>query len=215
MEVPAALGPQAVAPALKTQGPTSRAVRMTLDLAKPENKLNRQGGLSWPRITGISFAVALHAAALLMLLAPLSPPTPNADKFEQANVLLEDAYKRGMLTEGKELRSLYVGYMNARRWNEAKAVMDAGTSKGILQATPQLAKDYMVLAQSAYAENNIPLAIEMYTKAGPIAADGEAFLNLAKVLEYSGKKVDAKAAAQKALDKGVKKPEEAKRILAR
>ena len=28
----------------------------------------------------------------------------NADKFEQANVLLEDAYKRGMLTEARELR---------------------------------------------------------------------------------------------------------------
>ena len=48
-----------------------------------------------------------------------------------------------------------------------------------------------------------------------MAADGEAYLNLAKVLEYAGKKADAKAAAQKALDKGVKKPEEAKAILAR
>ena len=138
-----------------------------------------------------------------------------ADKFDQANVLLEDAYKRGMLTEGKELRALYVGYMNAGRWNDAKAVMDAGASKGILEGSPQLAKDYMVLAQNAYAEDNIPLAIEMYTKAGPIASDGEAYLNLAKVLEFSGKKADAKAAAKKALDKGLKKPDEANRIISR
>ena len=138
-----------------------------------------------------------------------------ADKFDQANVLLEDAYKRGMLTDGKELRALYVGYMNANRWNDAKAVMDAGTSKGMLEASPQLAKDYMVLAQNAYAEDNIPLAVEMYTKAGPIAEDGEAYLNLAKVLDNSGKKADAKVAAQKALDKGLKKPDEAKRILSR
>jgi len=138
-----------------------------------------------------------------------------ADKFDQANVLLEDAYKRGMLTDGRELRALYVGYMNESRWNDAKAVMEAGTSKGILNQDAQLAKDYMVLAQNAYAEDNVPLAIEMYTKAGPIAADGEAYLNLAKVLENSGKKADAKAAAQKALDKGVKKPEDAKRILSR
>ena len=48
-----------------------------------------------------------------------------------------------------------------------------------------------------------------------MAADGEAYLNLAKVLEYSGKKADAKVAAQKALDKGVKKPDEANGILSR
>jgi tetratricopeptide (TPR) repeat protein len=138
-----------------------------------------------------------------------------ANKFDQANVLLEDAYKRGMLTDANELRALYVGYMNANRWKDAKAVMEAGTSKGILVANTQLAKDYMVVAQNAYADSNLPLAIEMYTKAGPIAEDGEAYLNLAKVLDNNGKKVEAKAAAQKALDKGLKKPDEAKRILSR
>ncbi len=138
-----------------------------------------------------------------------------ADKFDEANVLLESAYARGMLTDGKELRVLYAGYINASRWEDAKAVMEAGLSKGILEVGPQLAKDYMVLAQNAYAEDNLPLAIEMYTKAAPMADDGEAYLNLAKVLEYSGKKADAKAAAQKALDKGLKKPAEAKSILSR
>ena len=136
-----------------------------------------------------------------------------ADKFDEANVLLEDAYKRGMLTDGRELRALYVGYMNSERWSDAKAVMDAGVANGALEANPQLAKDYMVLAQTAYAEDDVALAVELYAKAAPIAADGEAYLNLAKVLEYSGKKADAKAAAQKALDKGLKKPDEAKRIL--
>ncbi len=136
-----------------------------------------------------------------------------ADKYDQANLLLEDAYKRGMLTESSELRALYVGYINAGRWKDAKAIIDAGTSKGVIEQNPQLAKDYMVLAQNAYAEDNTSLAIEMYSKAAPIAADGEAYLNLAKVLGNSGKKAEAKAAAQKALDKGLKKPDEAKRIL--
>lgn len=138
-----------------------------------------------------------------------------ADQFDQANVLLEDAYKRDMLTESGELRALYVGYMNASRWKDARDVMEAGTRKGTLEASPQLAKDYMVLAQNAYAEDDIPLAVEMYTKAGPMAADGEAYLNLAKVFEYNGQKAEAKTAAQKALAKGLKKPEEAKRILSR
>ncbi|QDA57359.1 tetratricopeptide repeat protein [Thermomonas aquatica] len=138
-----------------------------------------------------------------------------ADKFDQANVLLEDAYKRGMLSESRELRALYVGYMNAQRWDDAKKVIEEGLGKGILQAGPDLARDYQVLAQNAYVDDKIALAIELYGKAAPMAADGEAYLNLAKVLEYSGKKADAKAAAQKALDKGVKKPDEAKNILSR
>lgn len=139
----------------------------------------------------------------------------NADKFAEGNVLLEDAYKRGMLTEPRELRALYVGYMNASRWDDAQKVMDDGTAKGILQAGPELAKDYMVLAQNAYVDDKIPQAIALYGKAAPMAADGEAYLNLAKVLEYAGKKAEAKTAAQKAIDKGVKKPEEAKAILSR
>ena len=138
-----------------------------------------------------------------------------ADKFDQANLLLEDAYKRGMLTESRELRALYVGYMNAQRWSDAQKLIDEGIAKGVLQAGPDLARDYQVLAQNAYVDDKVPLAIELYSKAAPMAADGEAYLNLAKVLEYSGKKSEAKAAAQKALDKGIKKPDEAKGILSR
>ena len=139
----------------------------------------------------------------------------NADKFEQANVLLEDAYKRGMLTDSREIRALYIGYMNASRWEDTQKVMDAGLASGVLQSGPDLARDYQVLAQNAYADDKIALAVDLYGKAAPMAADGEAYLNLAKVLEYSGKKADAKVAAQKALDKGVKKPDEAKSILSR
>ena len=64
----------------------TRAVRMTQDLANPENNDNREGGLSWPRIAGISFALALHAAALLLLLAPISPPAQDADEEDVVNV---------------------------------------------------------------------------------------------------------------------------------
>lgn len=138
-----------------------------------------------------------------------------ADKFDQANLLLEDAYKRGMLTETRELRALYIGYMNAQRWADAQKVIEDGVAKGVLQSGPDLARDYQVLAQNAYVDDKVALAIELYGRAAPMAADGEAYLNLAKVLEYSGKKTEAKAAAQKALDKGVKKPDEAKGILSR
>ena len=52
---------------------------MTQDLANTEKKEDREGGLSWPRIAGISFAIALHAAALLLLLAPISPPAQDVE----------------------------------------------------------------------------------------------------------------------------------------
>lgn len=139
----------------------------------------------------------------------------NGDKFDQANLLLEDAYKRGMLTETRELRALYIGYMNAQRWADAQKVIEDGVAKGVLKPGPDLARDYQVLAQNAYVDDKIALAAELYGRAAPMAADGEAYLNLAKVLEYSGKKAEAKAAAQKALDKGVKKPDEARNILSR
>lgn len=139
----------------------------------------------------------------------------SAEKFDQGNVLLEQAYKAGMLTEARELRALYVGYINAQRWTDAQRVMEEGLAKNILQAGPDLARDYQVLAQNVYVEDKVALAAELYAKAAPMAADGEAYLNLAKVLENDGKKAQAKAAAQKALDKGVKKPDEAKAIISR
>lgn len=139
----------------------------------------------------------------------------SADKFDEANGLLEVAYKRGMLTEKRELRALYIGYMNAQRWDDARKVIDDGVAKGILQKDADLARDYQILAQNAYMDDKIPLAIELYKLAAPLAADGEAYLNLAKVLEYADRKAEAKAAAKQALEKGVKKPEDANRILSR
>ncbi len=197
---------------------------VTIDRFLSESKSEKAEHLSFKASLLASLGRNEEAAAAYKALIAKSPDDKRllmnavatlqgAGKLDEANVLLESAYKRGMLTEGKELRVLYVGYINSGRWNDAKEVMEAGSSKGILETGPQLAKDYMVLAQNAYAEDNLPFAVEMYSKAAPMAADGEAYLNLAKVLDMSGKKADSKAAAQKALEKGVKKPEEAKRLL--
>jgi len=138
-----------------------------------------------------------------------------AEQFDKANALLEAAYKRGQLTEAKELRALYVGYMNAERWKDARAVIDDGMAKGVLAASPELARDLMVLAQNAYYKGSDKEAIELYGKAAPMAADGEAYLNMAMILRDQGKMAEARSAAQQALDKGVKRPEDARKILAR
>ena len=136
-----------------------------------------------------------------------------AEKYDQANTLLNDAFNRGMLTEERELRVLYVGYLNSEHFDDAKRVIDAGVAKGILKPGPELGQAYQLLAQNAYFAEKMPQALDFYTRAAPMMADGEGYLNLAKVLEYVGRKADAKEAARQALAKGVKKPEEANRIL--
>ena len=83
----------------------------------------------------------------------------------------------------------------------------------MLQPSPELAKDLMVLAQKAYYAGSDMDAVALYKRAAPMAADGEAWLNLAMILKDQGKTAEAKAAAQSALDKGVKKPEDARSIL--
>lgn len=138
-----------------------------------------------------------------------------AEKFADANALLEAANKRGMLTEERELQALYVGYLNDDKFEDARRIIEEGAGKGILKEGPALAKAYSVLAQEAYYGDRVDQAIEYYRKAASMSADGEAYLNLAKLLSDKGKKAEAKAAAQKALDKGVKKPEQAKAILSR
>ncbi|BCT92212.1 hypothetical protein LYSHEL_12360 [Lysobacter helvus] len=136
-----------------------------------------------------------------------------ANQFDKANALLEGAYKKGMLTDAKEIRALYVGYLNAERFKDAQAVMEEGQAKGILTPGPELAKDYMVLGQNAYYKGSDSDAIGFYKKAASMAKDGEADLNMAKILRDQGKTAEAKAAAQAALSKGVQKPQEAKEIL--
>ncbi len=136
-----------------------------------------------------------------------------ADKFDQANALLGEAYKKGQLTEPREYQALYAGYLNSDKWKEARAVIEDGAAKGLLPQDANLAKAYMIVAQKAYAEDDTKTAEAMYAKAAPIAADGEAYLNLAKVYSLQGKKAQAKEAAQKALDKGVKDPAQANSLL--
>jgi len=45
---------------------------MTQDL--PTTDKNDDDGLNWPRIAGMTFVIAVHAAALMLLLAPVTPP---------------------------------------------------------------------------------------------------------------------------------------------
>lgn len=137
-----------------------------------------------------------------------------ADNFDKANALLENARAQGLLKDANEYRTLFVGYINANKYKEAQAVLEDGVAKGAIPASQTLANDYAVIAQNHLAEDKVAQAIDFYGRAAKVATNGEAALNLAKVLRNENRIGEAKAAAREALAKGIKKPKDANDILA-
>jgi tetratricopeptide (TPR) repeat protein len=134
------------------------------------------------------------------------------DQTAKAAELLEKLRTSGQLTEDRDYRNLYALYLNSEgKEKEAISVINEGIEKGILKPDYQT---YVALAQAYYFSEQPKLAIEAYRKAAPLAPDGETYLNLAKTLWQEGQIAEAKQAAQQALDKGVKKPDDAKKIVA-
>ena len=146
------------------------------------------------------------------LLMNLASIYMQADQTDKAAALLEKLRAGGLLTEDKDYRNLYALYLNVEgREKEAAAVINDGLQKGVLKPDFQA---YQALAQAYYFSEQPGLAIDAYAKAAPLAPDGETYLNLAKALWQEGRLAEAKRAAQQALDKGIKKPADAKTILA-
>lgn len=135
------------------------------------------------------------------------------DQNDKAIATLEKLRASGELTDESDYRNLYALYLGGQgKEKEAITVINDGLAKGVLK---QDFKNNVALAQAYYFSDQMGPAIEAYKKAAPLAPDGETYLNLAKALYTEGKVGEAKQAAQQALDKGVKNPAEAKKILDR
>jgi len=134
--------------------------------------------------------------------------------YAKADALLQDARKRGALTEASDYQALYSGLLvNEKKWRDAVAVLDEGVAKGVLPKNDDTAKAYMVAGQEAFAENQWNLALESYTKAAAMSSTGEADLNRARILHTQGKSAESRAAAKAALAKGgVKNMADAQRL---
>lgn len=134
-----------------------------------------------------------------------------ADQMDKAAAVMDKLRASGQLTEEREYKQLYSIYANTdNKEKDVIAVINEGISKGILKPDYQT---YLALAQSYYYTDQLPQAIENWQKAAPLSKDGETYLNLAKVLKNEGRTAEAKQAAQQALAKGVKKPDDAKKII--
>ena len=135
-----------------------------------------------------------------------------ADKYDKAVTVLEKLRAAGQLTEDRDYRQLYAAYLNIEgKEKQAAAVIQEGLDKGILKPDHQ---SYLALAQSYYFSEQSAPAIDAYKKAAPLDDDGETYLNLARLLWQENRIPEAKDAAKQAVAKGLKKPDDAKKILA-
>lgn len=188
--------------------------------SSPEPKDN------WQQLLMASYAEAGQAGEAVQMAEKIAAKSPGdkkaqmnlasvylqADKYDQAAAILEKLRNSGQMTDEKEYRQLYTTYANMDgKEKEVIAVINDGMQKGVLKPDQQT---YLALAQSYYYSDQIPPAIEAWQKAAPLSKDGETYLNLAKVLWQENRIPEAKQAAKSALEKGVKKPEEAKKIIA-
>ncbi|MGH7131204.1 MAG: heme biosynthesis protein HemY [Phycisphaerales bacterium] len=188
--------------------------------ASPEPKDN------WQQLLMASYAEAGQSAEATQMAEKIAAKSPGdkkaqmnlasvylqADKYDQAAAILEKLRASGQMTDEKEYRQLYTTYANMDgKEKEVIAVINDGMQKGVLKPDQQT---YLALAQSYYYSDQIAPAIEAWQKAAPLSNDGETYLNLAKVLWQENRIPEAKQAAKSALAKGIKKPEEAKKIIA-
>lgn len=135
-----------------------------------------------------------------------------SDMFDKAAAVQEKLRAGGHFTEDRDYRQLYSTYLNQDgKEKQAIAVIEDGLGKGILKPDHQV---YLALAQSYYFSDQPAPAIEAYRKAAPLDNDGETYLNLARLLWQEDRIPEAKQAAKQALAKGLKKPDDAKKILA-
>lgn len=145
--------------------------------------------------------------ALQLSLAASYMETNQDDK---AAALLEKLRANGKLDQPEDYRNLYAMYLNHDKNKEGIAVIQEGLQKGVLKEDFNTMNS---LAQAYWFSDQPEQAIAAYRKAAPLAPDGETYLNLARALLNTGHPAEARQAAQQALDKGVRKPGDAKQIL--
>lgn len=198
--------------------PLKQAIETSIN---PEDKVD-----NWTQILMVCYQEAGQLAEAVKVAEQLAAKSPN-DKRAQMNLasiylnseqeakaaaVLEKLRAAGLMTEEKDYRQLYLTYANMEGKEKGViAVVNEGLQKGIVKPDYQT---YLALAQAYYYSEQIPQAIEAWQKAAPLSKDGETYLNLARVLWQEGRIPEAKVAARAALDKGLKKPDDAKKIIA-
>jgi tetratricopeptide (TPR) repeat protein len=135
-----------------------------------------------------------------------------AGQPEKAIAVFQRLRAAGKLTESRDYEQGIAILAKLKGHSaDTQAFIKDGLDKGILKPSHQL---YGLLGQTFYNADDMPAAIDAWTKGAPMAPNGEMFLNLAIVQNQADRYADAKASAQQALAKGVKSPGKAWMVIA-
>jgi tetratricopeptide (TPR) repeat protein len=101
-------------------------------------------------------------------------------------------------------------YRYAEQDAQAAELLTRGLESGVVKPSFEI---YRGLGESYYFSENIAQAADAFGKADELAADGEMALNHARALAELERWSETKAAANRAISKGVKRPGDAYVIL--
>ncbi|KFN43803.1 tetratricopeptide repeat protein [Arenimonas oryziterrae] len=147
------------------------------------------------------------------LLQNLASVYQQAGQDAKASAAFDRMRAAGLMTETKDYENAYRLLANIEgRDKDAMAIINEGLQKGLLTPNFDL---YTYMGNIYYNADQIPQAIDAWNKAAPLGKDGETYLNLAKLHVTEDHWTEARAAAQQALAKGVKKKGDAWIVIGR
>lgn len=122
-----------------------------------------------------------------------------ADKTDQAIALMAKAKADGLITSSADYLQLAKLYASADKPKEAAATMHEGFSKGVIEGTYE---NYRLLGDVCMQAEDDACSIEAYTKASPLAPDGNVDYQLGYNLFYADRSQEAVEALSRAIQRG-------------
>lgn len=122
-----------------------------------------------------------------------------ADKPQKALDLMADAKGKGLITTSDDYLQLTKLYASADKPKDAAATLKEGLSKNIVQPSYE---SYKLLGDVCTQAEDDACALDGYTKASPMAKDGNVDFQLGYLLFYSDKSKEAVEALGRAISRG-------------
>lgn len=184
-----------------------------VDTMKKAMSMTDKPSDSWSQILMASYAELNQydqAAALVQqqlakdptnikLINQLATVYIQADKPQQAAELMGKAKAQGLITTNADYVQLAKLYASADKPKDAAATMKDGFAKGIIESNYD---NYKLLGDVCSQAEDEACAVEGYTKASPMAKDGNVDYQLGYLLFYADKSRDAVEALTRAISKG-------------
>lgn len=144
------------------------------------------------------------------LIRNLSAIYVNAEQIGKAIETMEDGINRGVLVEERDYIELSKMYRYGEQDLKAAELIARAVQEGKVKPSLEV---YRGLGEAYYFSENIAQAAEAFGKADELATDGEMALNHARALAELERWPETKAAANRAISKGVRRPGDAYVIL--